>query len=182
MHDDFHQRSNQIRRMQGKDPIDGTKIEGFGPSDPPAPPPGAGVPEIPPASEAYGAPIEPSPTEALPAPVLPESPMVALGRKMVSQGSQGPAAAPRDEGPTQEVVLWVRDGQARFQGQQVTLEESDQTKIAEVILRAGKRAMDSKLEALIGAKPRKPRAPRGSGRKRSPSTTAVGRSSSKSTD
>lgn len=108
----FIDRMNEIARMQGKDQIDPTRIEGFSPPHPD-----------------FTSEPEPIDSPSLP-PQMPEWPV-----------PERPAPEPQPEPVRQpEAKLIVVDGKAEFSGYSVRLSERDQAIITGVVVKALQRA------------------------------------------
>ena len=137
--DDFHMKSNAIRMARGLEPIDGTRIEGFGPGTPPAPPPPTTAIDIPSAREQYGEPVEAlaDPAEPVSPPVT--SPLIDMGRRNAPQAAKDAPSAPN----LPEVELCVMDSMASYQNRVVALTEPERVAIARLVVRALKRDLDT---------------------------------------
>lgn len=156
MSTDFHQRLTSFDLARGKDPIDGTRIEGFGnPGDAPAPP--LKEADIAPASDSYGPPIDvPAPAAERSEPV---SPLVEMGMQQHPErmsareflGKIDPAIPFRAMGvdfPTglplpKEADLWITDEQAVYKGRKVELLKAEQDAVAKIVIRALRRDLAS---------------------------------------
>lgn len=123
-----------IRERQGKQPLPSPNfIEGFGENDPPSPPPPVMVPG------SVGDPDEdepePKPTGAThyiakaPAPSLASA---ALSEEMVIP----------------QLKLVVMDAAASYAGHATMLDQADQDRIAEIVVKAVKKDLDSQLQTI----------------------------------
>lgn len=146
---------DRVRQMQGRDPMpDPTKIQGFGPDDPPQPDylPPAISPDLPPEW------IDPELDVPRNAQASPQSPLMALGaqgtKAVVSSPPAAPAALP-DPGQFQMIVC---DRVAAWKGRSVELSEADEKAVRLVVIRAIQREVQADLEAVVPRRKRRARA------------------------
>lgn len=130
MPDDFHQKMAEINQRQGKDPIDGTRIEGFGPGTPPVP---ERQIDIQSAAEQYGEPVE---TNFAPPPQV--SPLLNIARKPPEKPQEAPAAP-----VTPEAELWIAEDFAAYKNRPVKLLKEERDQVVRIVVRALKRDLDS---------------------------------------
>lgn len=169
---DLHQRLHDIALRQGKEPIDGTRIEGFGDGNAPAP--ASPEFEIESAAESYGPPIE-TPAPAPPPP--PKSPLVEMGLR-ADRRPDGVTLISKAEGVftprvlqgaiVKEAELWIRDEEATYKGRAVRLTSQEQQALARIVVRALKRDL-AQLE-VGGSRVRRRAAVSAASRKEAPAT------------
>jgi hypothetical protein len=146
---DFLSQMAEVRRRQGKAPIDPPRIEGFGgPGDPPPPAPPQREVHIPSAAELFGGPA----AEPMPEPEAPVSPLVAV--------AQAPEPTrPVDLQITAELI--VLDELAQYQDHRVKLTPQEKARLVAIIIGAAKREMSdryAKISALLPKRRRKTKA------------------------
>jgi hypothetical protein len=146
----------EISRRQGREFIDPTRIEGFGPGNAPAPlppttpPEQLPVPHIPSARDLHGDPVEFSQivgemSVAEPAP----SPLVELGKKAAPPEVP---VVPVNEVPTASLVIVGRN--AVYRDRPVLLNDTEHAAVVAIVLKAIRRDLDVQYQELTGRRPR----------------------------
>jgi len=140
--------AEDFARRFADESLEGLRIKGFGPEDPPAP--------TYPALAEDETDFDPIEHDIPTVPQPPPSPLVALGQKSQQKGERE-TIAPTDG-------LLVMGSLAAYKGQNVELLESEQGSIARIILEAAQRRLrghlaEVKRQAPKRAKKAKPKAP-----------------------
>ena len=140
-----------IRTAQGKDPIDSSHIEGFGPGSPPPPPYNPGTPAFPtgwveddPDADLDEAPAPPMPSPLVPrkAPAPPPKSQLLPTDPVTGLSEQDLAAILANQ---LKPELMVMDRVAEVKGRVVNLSEKDAADIRRVVLLALRREVDAEL-------------------------------------
>jgi len=136
-------RLDEIRHMQGKDPLpDPTKIAGFEPGAPPIPPLPPLDPDLP--ADWIDPELdmpEPPPSPLIPKPKAPAPPLVAPTSAQI----EGVLALV-------ELLTW--------NGQPAPFSDEDRNAIRAITLRAFQRGLETEMARFVPRRARKPRAPR----------------------
>lgn len=131
---------DRIAEMQGKPPIDGSRIEGFGPGASPAP--------------AWSPPVSTAddwPEEDLD---QPPSPLIPRKTPSVPQDGLSGIVQALTANPAR-VSVW--NDRALFQGREVTLKSQEQAGIEAIILRAIQRTVRDQIRELSALLPKRAR-------------------------
>lgn len=166
----------QIRERQGKEPLPNPGfIQGFGENDPPSPPPPVMVPG------AIGDDEEPW----VEAPKDGPTGATHYVAKTPDFKRQTASQARAEMGLSEEMVipqfkLVVMDGAATYAGHACILDQADQDRIAEIVVKAVKRDLDAQLQTIAPESSGSPsessqKAKRGRGRPRKHPLTKDGR-------
>lgn len=138
MSENLLDRLAEIREKQGREPIDGTRIQGFGPDT--EPPPGWTAPDMTPPPQ-----YEDSDEE-------PEKEVSPLVRAALPEK---PPVQPLPQIPMPDLA--VLDSLASYQGHDVKLNDSETRQVKAVIVKALQRDLRDKMSALKSLEPRRQR-------------------------
>ena len=159
---------NEIRGRQGKDPIDGTKIEGGPFAPPPFDPVAARLAEARSYPEEHLETPEPQTFDD-------ESPLVAIAKpeflgKFQPDTFSSPDVAGHGVAPIVDFELLVMEHSATYRGRPVTLLDSERSLIVGIVLKALRRSLDEQYAEIAGTRmrTRKVREPEAPKRKRTP--------------
>jgi hypothetical protein len=134
---DFLHQLNAIRERQGKEPIDGTRMEGFGDGQPPPPPFYDRL------SDAEPRPDFPDDEEIYDTPEVPPLVKIAMDRPRLN--------------PALDAELVVTENAATYRQRPVLLTEPEKAAIVTVVLKALRRSLDEQYQEIAGRPMRRSR-------------------------
>jgi hypothetical protein len=134
---DFLHQLNAIRERQGKEPIDGTRMEGFGDGQPPPP---VFFDRL---SDAEPRPDFPDDEEIYDTPEVPPLVKIAMDRPRLN--------------PALDAELVVTENAATYRQRPVLLTEPEKAAIVTVVLKALRRSLDEQYQEIAGRPMRRSR-------------------------